>query len=73
MIRLSLEVGRGASRREIEVWAQSIQGAVSLAEEHFLSEEIQVVFLIDAEGFFPNQSASAGFSGVTRKGWSRRR
>lgn len=53
MIRVVVEVSKGVARHRLVVQAQSIQGALSLAEEHCLGDcEIRVVFPIADDTFF---------------------
>ncbi len=59
MIRVSVVVSSGAIRFRAEVQAESIEEAVRLAALNYSSGEVRVLFPIDAEAFFIEESASA--------------
>ena len=58
MIRISLEVGRGAARYTVAVQAESIERAVEIVERHNPGCEAKVAFPIDPEVFFVGDTAA---------------
>jgi hypothetical protein len=52
VVRVSIEVRSGAARFRVGIQASSIQRAVSLAKGLYSATDVQVIFPIDAEGFF---------------------
>ncbi len=58
MIRISVEVGRGAARYRVAVQAQSIERALEIVEGHNPVCEAKVAFPIDPETFFVWDSAA---------------
>ncbi len=52
MIRISVEVGRGAARYRVAVQAESIERALEIVEGHNPGCEAKVAFPIDPEAFF---------------------
>lgn len=59
MVKVSVEVCSGAARFRAVVWAQSIERAVSLVNDHYPSGEAKVLFPIDPEAFFAEGSLPA--------------
>jgi hypothetical protein len=57
VIRVSIDVGSGASRFRAAVRAESIEQAVSIARARYSSSEIRVHFPIDPEAFFTGDAA----------------
>jgi hypothetical protein len=64
VIRVSVEVCRGATRFRAEVWAKSIERALSLVMARYPGVEARVVFPIESEAFFVDSvvSTSEGVS-----------
>ncbi len=58
MIRISVEVGRGAARYTVAVQAESIERALEIVERHNPSCEAKVAFPIDPEMFFVENTAA---------------
>ena len=58
MVKVSIEVRNGAARFRVAVRAESIQRAVSLAEERFPGRTIRVSFPINPEDFFAEASTA---------------
>ena len=58
MVKVSIEVRRGAVSFDVAVRAESIRRAVSLAEGRYPEGNIRVKFPIDPEGFFVENSAA---------------
>ena len=52
MIKVSMEVRKGASFSTATVEAESIREALSITRERYPGREVRVVFPIDAEDFF---------------------
>ena len=52
MIRISVEVGRGAARYRVAVQAESIERALKIVERQNPGCEAKVAFPIDPEVFF---------------------
>ena len=52
MIRISVEVGRGAARYKVAVQAESIERALKIVERQNPGCEAKVAFPIDPEVFF---------------------
>ncbi len=52
MIKISVEVGRGAARYRIAVQAESIERALEIVERQNPGCEAKVAFLIDPEVFY---------------------
>jgi hypothetical protein len=52
MVKVSVEVRRGAVSFDVAVRAESIRRAVSIAEGRYPEGNIRVKFPIDPEGFF---------------------
>jgi hypothetical protein len=52
MIRVSVEICRGATRFRAEVWAESIGRALSLVMARYPGSEARVVFPIEPDAFF---------------------
>ena len=66
MIRVVVEVARGAACFTVKVRAQSIERAVRLAAAHYPDGEIRVLFPIEPEAFFIEKSASALVTSMLR-------
>ncbi len=58
MVRITVEVGRGAVRYRVAVQAESIRRALEIAEGVNPGREIKVMFPIDPESFFVEESAA---------------
>lgn len=57
MIRVVVEVREGSARHRLMVQSRSIQGALSIVEEHYLDgSDAQIVFPIEPETFFVRDS-----------------
>ena len=54
MVRITVEVGRGAIRYRVAVQAESIRRALEIVEGMNPGREIKVTFPIDPESFFVN-------------------
>jgi hypothetical protein len=52
MVKVSMEVRRGAARFRVGVQASSIQRAVDFVKGFYSASAVKVVFPIDPEGFF---------------------
>jgi hypothetical protein len=59
MIRVSVMVSRGPVHFRAEVRAESIEEAVRLAAASYSGGEVRMLFPIDAETFFIDESAPA--------------
>ena len=57
MIRVSVAVSTGAIRFKVELRAESIEDAVRLATAVYPDGEVRVLFPIDPEAFFMEESA----------------
>ena len=61
MIRISVEVGRGAARYRVAVQAESIERALEIVERQNPGCEAEVAFPIDPEVYFvSNTGATTG-------------
>lgn len=58
MVRITVEVGRGAIRYRVAVQAESIRRALEIVEGMNPGREIKVAFPIDPENFFVEESAA---------------
>ena len=58
MIRVSVEVGRGAARYRVAVQAKSIERALEIVERQNPGYEARVAFPIDPEVFFVGDTAA---------------
>ena len=58
MVRVTVEVGRGAIRYRVAVQAESIRRALEIVEGMNPDREIKVTFPIDPESFFVEESAA---------------
>ena len=58
MVRITVEVGRGAVRYRVAVQAESIRRALEIVESMNPGREIKVTFPIDPEGFFVEESTA---------------
>ena len=58
MVRITVEVGRGAIRYRVAVQAESIRRALEIVEGMNPGREIKVAFPIDPENFFVGESAA---------------
>ena len=58
MVRITVEVGRGAVRYRVAVQAESIRRALEIVEGTHPSREIRVTFPIDPESFFVKESTA---------------
>ena len=58
MVRITVEVGRGAIRYRVAVQAESIRRALKIVEGMNPGTEIKVTFPIDPESFFVEKSAA---------------
>jgi hypothetical protein len=58
VVKVSIEVGKGAARFTVAVRAESIQRAVSLVEGRYPKGDVRVRFPIDSEGFFVEDHAA---------------
>ena len=52
MIRISVEIGRGAARHRVAVQAESIERALEIVERQNPGCEAKVAFPIEPEAFF---------------------
>ena len=52
MIRITVEVGRGAARYRMAVQAESIRGALGLVERLNPGDDFRMTFPVDPETFF---------------------
>ncbi len=65
MVKVSIEVRKGAARFSVAVRADSIGRAVSLVTERYPKGDVRVRFPIDPEQFFAEATAApAGTVGV---------
>ncbi len=58
MVRVTVEVGRGAIQYRVAVQAESIRRALEIAEGVNPGREIKVMFPIDPDSFFVEESAA---------------
>jgi hypothetical protein len=58
VVRVMIEVDSGSARFRVEVGAQNIHRAVSLAKTRYSGSNSRVVFPIDPEGFFGKDPAT---------------
>lgn len=58
LVRLSVEVRNGSARFEVAVRAKSIRRAVSLVAARYPEGEVRLIFPIDPEGFFVEDSTA---------------
>ncbi len=58
MVRITVEVGRGAVRYRVAVQAESIRRALEIVEGTNPGREIRVTFPIDPESFFVEESTA---------------
>jgi hypothetical protein len=58
VVRVTVEVGRGAIRYKVAVQAESIQRALEIVEGMNPGGEIKVTFPIDPGSFFVEESAA---------------
>lgn len=58
MVRVTVEVGRGAIQYRVAVQAESILRALEIAEGMNPGREIKVTFPIDPDSFFVEESAA---------------
>ncbi len=58
MVRITVEVGRGAIRYRVAVQAESIRRALEIAEGVNPGREIKVMCPIDPESFFVEKSSA---------------
>ena len=65
MIKVSMEVREGATLSRATVEAESIREAVSITRGRYPGRDVRVIFPIDAEDFFIEESAQGN-------GWARR-
>jgi hypothetical protein len=59
MIKVSMEVGEGATLSRATVQAESIREAVSITRGRYPGRDVRVIFPIDAEEFFIESPAEA--------------
>ena len=59
MVKVSIEVRRGATRFVVAVQAESMRRAVSLVQGRYSGADIGVKFPIDPEGFFVTYDPAA--------------
>ncbi len=64
MIKVSMEVREGATLSRATVEAESIREAVSITRGRYPGRDVRVIFPIDAEDFFIEDSAEVN-------GWAR--
>ena len=65
MVKVSIEVRKGATRFVVGVQAESIQRAVSFLGERYSGAEVRVKYPIDPEEFFVNDlAARVGIVGI---------
>jgi hypothetical protein len=64
MIRVSMEVGEGATLSRATVHAKSIREAMSITRGRYPGRDVRVIFPIDAEDFFIDDPADGN-------GWAR--
>jgi hypothetical protein len=64
MIKVSMDVREGATLSRATVEAESIREAVSITRGRFPGRDVRVIFPIDAEDFFIEDSAEGN-------GWAR--
>ncbi len=58
MVRITVEVGRGAIRYRVAVQADSIRRALEIVEGMNPGRELKVTFPIDPESFFAEEPAA---------------
>ncbi len=58
MVRITVEVGRGAVRYRVAVQAESIRRALEIVEGTNPDREIRVTFPIDPESFFVEEATA---------------
>ena len=58
MVRVTVDVGRGAIQYRVAVQAESILRALEIAEDMDPGREIKVTFPIDPDSFFVEESAA---------------
>ena len=58
MVRITVEIGRGAIRYRVAVQAESIRRALEIVEGTNPGREIKVTFPIDSESFFVEEPAA---------------
>jgi hypothetical protein len=58
VVRITVEVGRGAIRYKVAVQAESIRRALEIVEGMNPGREIKVAFPIDPESFFVEELAA---------------
>ncbi len=69
MIRVVVEINRGAACHRLVVQSSNIRAALSIVEEHYLDGgEARVVFPIDPEPFFVREPGAAGLVEVQPAG-----
>ncbi len=66
MVRITVEVGRGAIRYRVAVQAESIRRALEIVEGMNPGRELKVAFPIDPESFFAEEPA-AGAGQIERE------
>jgi hypothetical protein len=59
MIRIKIEIGRGATRYRVAVQAESIRRALEIVEELSPGGDFRVAFPIDPEMYFVKDPAAA--------------
>ena len=63
MIKVSMEVGEGATLSRATVQAESIREAVSITRERYPGRDVRVIFPIDAEdSFIENPAEGNGWA-----------
>jgi hypothetical protein len=65
MIKISIEVRSSAARFKVALLAESIEGALEMANRHNPGKECKLLFPIDPEIFFVGDNFGRG--GVVRK------
>jgi hypothetical protein len=58
MVKVSIEIRSGAARFDVAVQAESVQQAVSFAQERYPKGSVKVKFPIEPEGFFVEDPAA---------------
>ena len=69
MIKVSVEVHKGATRFRVGVQADSINRAVNIMKRRHPDRDVRVVFPIEPEGFFvggPKKIVGSGAKGGSR-------
>jgi len=66
VVRITVEVGRGAIRYRVAVQAESIRRALEIVEGMSPGRELKVAFPIEPESFFVEESA-AGTGQIERE------